>query len=119
MAPMISDTERQARIAGLRALADWLENTPTAPIAYGPERFVVPLHSNQAVEEFATEHGLSVVRDDEGNARSIVEFGDVQYEAYGYADFKEHCERSAERAARNWAERNGQEIRPAAEAVSA
>ncbi|MFE0137665.1 hypothetical protein ACFWY6_39830 [Streptomyces sp. NPDC059037] len=116
MAPMISEDERQARIDGLRALADWLESTQTAPVAYGPDRFVVPLHTNEAVEEFAADHELTVEYDDEGNARSTIEFGSVVYQVYGYVNFAEHCERGAERQARTWAERQGLEIiRPAAD----
>jgi hypothetical protein len=118
VAPMISE-EKQSRIDGLRGLADWLESSPTVPVPnYGPERFVVPLHTNQAVEAFAAEHGMTVEYDDEGNARVTVAFGPVQYEAYGYVDFLQHCERSAERNARSWAERKGLELRPA-EQVSA
>lgn len=115
-------TDRNPRtetIEGLRALADFLEANPTVPVpTYGPHQYNVPLHTNQAVEEFAAEHGLTVQYDDEGNARVKAEFGRVLYEAYGYVDFKEHCDRNAERNARSWAERKGLELRPA-EQVSA
>lgn len=119
MAPIIAE-QKQAQINALRTLADWLETSPAAPVASIGQRFVVPLHANSAVEAFAAEHDIKVRYDDEGNARASVEFGPVVYEAYGYVDFKEHCERSAEQQARGWAARKGMEIRPAdVEAVKA
>jgi hypothetical protein len=112
---MISD-RKQESIAGLRAFADFLESNPSLPVLTD-QRLLVPLHTNQAVQEFAAEHGLTVEYDEEGNAHTQLEFGPVMYYAYGYVDFREHCERDAEKRAREWAGRNGLELRPA-EAVA-
>lgn len=109
---MSNETERTASVAGLRALADWLESNPAVP-ALSDQRLLLALSTNAAVEEFATAQGLDVAFDDEGNASCNLKFGPIQYFAYGYADFAEHCERSAERRARQWAARKGLEIRPA------
>ncbi|WP_086710280.1 hypothetical protein [Streptomyces antimycoticus] len=111
------DENRAAFVAGLRALADFLEATPSVPEADG-QRLLLPLHTNPAVEAFAAEHNLTVEYNAEGNASADLVFGPVVYHAYGYVDFIEHCERSNERNAREWAARKGLEIRPA-EAVSA
>lgn len=111
---------KQGHIDALRALADWLEANPAAPVASIGQQFTVPLHTNSAVEAFAAEHNVEVQYDDEGNAEASVRFGPVVYRAYGYVDFKEHCERSDENRARRWAARKGMEIRPVgAEAVTA
>ncbi|MFE7232519.1 hypothetical protein ACFVAF_18035 [Streptomyces sp. NPDC057596] len=118
MAPIIAE-QKQKAIDGLRALADFLESNEALP-APTSQQLLVPLHTNAAVEEFATEHGLTVEYDDEGNAHTQVKFGPLTYYVYGYVDFSEHLERNAERNARRWAARKGMEIRPAAsEAVSA
>ncbi|WP_171108673.1 MULTISPECIES: hypothetical protein [unclassified Streptomyces] len=116
MAPIIAE-QKQKAIDGLRALADFLESDPSLPVPTS-QYLNVPLHTNQAVEEFASARGLTVEYDDEGNARTDLKFGPLTYHVYGYVDFAEHCERNAERNARNWAARKGLEIRPA-EAVSA
>lgn len=111
MAPIIAE-QKQNTIAGLRALADFLEAHPALP-APSSQNLLIPLHTNPAVEEFAVEHGLTVEYDDEGNARTQVQFGPLAYFVYGYVNFAEHCERNDERRARDWAERNGLELRSA------
>jgi hypothetical protein len=102
---------RAAFIAGTRKFADWLEANPqfTAPL---DSRFLLALHTNPAVEEFAAEHGLTVAYDDEGNASADLHFGPVVYHAYGYVDFIAHCERNHERQARRWAENKGLALVP-------
>ncbi|MFD4263972.1 hypothetical protein ACFWR9_41810 [Streptomyces sp. NPDC058534] len=111
MAPIIAE-QKQKAIDALRALADFLESNPALP-APSSQQLLVPLHTNPAVEEFASEHGLPVAYNDEGNASVTVEFGTLRYHVYGYVNFAEHCERDAERQARTWAERQGLELRPA------
>lgn len=111
------DEARAAYVASLRALADFLEATPSVPPG-GAQRLLLSLSTNSAVEAFATQQNLTVAYDAEGNASADMVFGPIAYHAYGYRDFKEHCERADERLARQWAARKGLEIRPA-EAVSA
>ncbi|MBL1100092.1 hypothetical protein [Streptomyces coffeae] len=106
------DEKRAAYVAGLRALADFMEATPSLPVPSIDQRFLLPLHTNAAVEAFAAEHGLTVVYSAEGNASADLVFGPMRYHAYGYVDFIEHCDRTDERSARAWAERKGMEIRP-------
>ncbi|MFD6874496.1 MULTISPECIES: hypothetical protein [unclassified Streptomyces] len=101
--------DRILLIAGLRALACWLETTPQAP-SPGNQRMLLPLHVNSAVEAFAAEHGLTVTHDDEGNASADMRFGPLSYHVYGYRDFDEHCENADARTARRWAARNGLRI---------
>lgn len=103
--------QRQQAIDGLRALADFLESTPSVP-TMGAQRMLLSLTTNPAVEAFAAEHGLSVRYDDEGNASADLKFGPLTYHAYGYVDFAEHLARRAEQQARSWAERKGLELRP-------
>jgi hypothetical protein len=74
----------------------------------------MPLHTNTDVENLAAELGLQPVQyDDEGNASVTVVFGPIEYEVYGYVDFKEHCEKREEHNARTWADKHGMEIHPA------
>lgn len=109
---MSKSLERAELIVGLRALADALEANASMPLPVVNSRWLVPLTTNAAVEEFAAGRGLTVEYDDEGNAGADVPFGPMTYHVYGYIDFAEHCERRAEKDARQWAERNGLEIRP-------
>ncbi len=105
--------ERRAEfIAGVRALAAWLEVNPQVP-APGDRRFLLALLTNGAVEAFAAEHGLRVCYDEEGNASCRVIFGPVCYRAYGYVDFQAHCERSEKRDAEQYATRHGLQLVPA------
>lgn len=104
-------TNRSEFIAGLHAFADWLGQNPQVR---GPEGqyFLLALSTNQAVEEFADEHGLSVTVDSDGNASCDLTFGPITYHAYGYADFAEFCRADSERRARAWADRNDMVIQP-------
>lgn len=104
--------KRLMAIAGLRALADFLESDPSRPVP-SSQHLNVPLMKNPVVEEFAAGQGLAVEYDDEGNASTDLKFGPLTYHVYGYVDFDAHIERHAETNARSWAERNGLEIRPA------
>jgi hypothetical protein len=106
-----STDRRSAFIAGVREFADWLEANPqfTTPL---DERFLLALHTNPAVEEFAAERDLTVDYDDEGNASVDLRFGPITYHVYGYVDFAEHCERNRERQARSWADRKGLALVP-------
>jgi hypothetical protein len=113
-------TDRNPRaeaIEGLRDLAAFLEANPSVP-TFGAQQVLLPLSSNQEVENFAAEHQLTVKYDEEGNASADLKFGPITYHTYGYVDFQEHLKRRAEKSARSWAERNGLELRPA-EQVSA
>ncbi|MFD3955851.1 MULTISPECIES: hypothetical protein [Streptomyces] len=103
-------TDRTQYIAGLRQLATWLEENPSVRVS-SDERFLVPLHTNSAVEEFAAKHSLPVVTDDEGNKSTQMQFGPITYYAYGYVDFAQHMAEDSERRARKWAEEQGLEIR--------
>ncbi|NUV65726.1 hypothetical protein G6W57_01170 [Streptomyces sp. CAI-121] len=107
-------TYRTEYIAGIRAFADWLENNPAVAVP-GSEKFLLPLHTNPAVEEFAAKHSLAVAADSEGNESAEVTFGPIAYQAYGYVDFNEHLARNDERNARRWAEKQGLEFRRAEE----
>ncbi|MFG2144271.1 hypothetical protein ACGFRG_08730 [Streptomyces sp. NPDC048696] len=102
-------SERAAFVAGLRRLADRLERTDL-PVPHD-QRFLLPLHTNLAVETFAQAHGLDVGYDREGNASADLDFGPIVFRAYGYVDFTRHCAREDERRARRWAAENGMEIR--------
>lgn len=110
---MISDrnSDRDAYIASLRQFADWLEQHPdvTPPRS---ARFLLPLTTNEAVEEFAATHGLTVEVDSHGNTEAVLHFGAIDYVAYGYADFSEFCKQSSEKQARTWADQNGMVIQP-------
>ncbi|WP_405506471.1 hypothetical protein OG323_06490 [Streptomyces cyaneofuscatus] len=104
--------DRTEYIAGLRAFADWLENNPTVQ-GPGGQRLLLALSTNSAVEEFAAQHNLTVVTDDEGNMSAELTFGPITYHAYGYVDFGQHVAAMNERRARRWAEEQGLEIRKA------
>lgn len=102
---------RDGYIAGLRQLADWLEVNPDVA-APSSGRFLLPLTTNPAVEEFAAPHGLDVEVDSNGNTEAVLHFGPIKYVAYGYADFNEFCKENNEKQARNWADKNGMIIQP-------
>ncbi|MGW7053066.1 hypothetical protein [Streptomyces sp. NPDC054887] len=104
-------TDRTEYIAGLRQFADWLEQNPEIPVSR--QRLLLALQTNPAVEAFAAEHGLTVTFDGEGNAFCSLQFGLIQYYAYGYADFKQHCADLDAKRARKWAETNGLAFVPA------
>ncbi|MFZ3569926.1 hypothetical protein ACOKM5_23250 [Streptomyces sp. BH097] len=110
MTDIIAD-HRGEYIAGLRALADTLESTPTMPCA-DSERILLPLGANSAVEEVATTHGLSVQYTEHGNAYTDLVFGPITYHVYGYVDFTAHVAQQDEKHARTWAKRHGMEIQP-------
>jgi hypothetical protein len=97
----------------LRAFADWLDANPDIDEPRG-QRFLLPLHTNQAVTEFAAEHGLTTEADAEGNLAAEITFGPVVYQVYGYVDFAAHRDASNERTARDWAEKHGMQITPQA-----
>jgi hypothetical protein len=104
--------DRTQYICGLRALATWLEDNPDVEAPVGL-RVLLPLTTNEAVEEFAAKLGQDVAYDDEGNASTTREFGPLQHHAYGYVDFAVSCDALDERSARRWAARKGLEIREA------
>jgi hypothetical protein len=103
---------RDAYIAGLRQFADFLEQHPAVEAPDG-QRMLLPLLTNEAVEEFATTHELTVVADQDGNKSAELVFGPVVYRAYGYVDFSLHLKQGQEKQARSWADRNGMVIEPA------
>ena len=109
MSNIIPSDSRAAYVAGLRDFANFLEANPEVQEP-GYQRLLLALTTNPAVEEFAAKHGLTVDRDDEGNASCDLRFGPVTFHAYGYTDFDEHCERGNERQARGWAAAKGLEI---------
>lgn len=98
-------------IASLRQFADWLEQNPDVEPPYS-SRFLLPLTTNPAVEEFAATHGLDVEVDSNGNTEAVLHFGSIKYVAYGYADFSEFCKENNEKQARDWAATNGMVIEP-------
>ncbi|MFJ2579991.1 hypothetical protein [Kitasatospora aureofaciens] len=104
---------RTSYTAGLREFADWLDTNPDIDAPDG-QRFLLPLHTNQDVLDFATDHDLTATADDEGNLSADITFGPVVYHAYGYADFDAHRNACDERTARSWAARTGQQITPQA-----
>ncbi|QQC89869.1 hypothetical protein [Streptomyces alfalfae] len=112
---MTTETTEQRRefIAGLRALADFLEATPSVPCSSSEERLLLPLHTNTAVQEFAAAHGLTVEYDEDGNAQINLPFGPITYNVYGYADFDAHYARRQEKQARTWAADHGLALFPA------
>ncbi|WP_435215814.1 hypothetical protein [Streptomyces sp. bgisy034] len=105
-------SKRAELIAGIRAFAYWLEQNPDVDDP-GEQRFLLALHTNQAVEEFVARHGLTAVVDDDGNASVDLFFGPITYHVYGYADFAQHLAERQERSARQWADQNGMTIQAA------
>lgn len=119
MAPIISK-QRAAYVDGLRAFADFLESTEVAVPSAG-QQMLLPVHTNDAVEAFAAEHGLTVQTSEDGAKKSAVfTFGPIEYKVYGYRNFAEHCDQTDEATAHRWAARHGVELpSAAAESVSA
>ncbi|AZM54136.1 hypothetical protein DMA15_17460 [Streptomyces sp. WAC 01529] len=111
MTDIIPD-QRSEFIAGLLQFADFLEATPSVPCTID-QRFLLPMSTNTAVEEFAAAHGLVVEYDDAGNANADLQFGPITYRAYGYVDFDAHYARRQEEQARTWAASHGLALRPA------
>lgn len=103
--------DRFEYVAGLRALADWLEQTPTAPVPT-TDQVLLPLLTNDAVAQFAGVHQLDVETDSDGNTCCRRHFGPLSIHAYGYADFTTFRDRVDERTARQWAARQGLTIQP-------
>ncbi|WP_409469134.1 hypothetical protein [Streptomyces sp. HC307] len=111
MSSSSQNPDRDAYIAGLRQLADWLEQHPDIAVPYVKE-ISVPLTTNQRVAEFATAAGVGVETDEDGNAKATVQFGLLTYYGFGYADFPSFNEQLAADRARSWAERNDMVIQP-------
>lgn len=110
--PISSTSARDEFVAGLRKFADFLEQNPDVKEP-GHQRLLLALTTNDAVESFAEEHGLTVELDKDGNASCDLVFDPVVYHAYGYVDFIKHCEQANEKRARDWAEAKGLAIVPA------
>ncbi|MFE5368103.1 hypothetical protein [Streptomyces mirabilis] len=109
--PQSSQDNRTEYIAGLRQLADWLEQHPDADVPYVAD-IAVPLFSNEAVEAFAAGNGLEVRIDSDGNASATVPFGRLVYRVYGYANWDAWKIHHDEKTARNWADKNDMVIQP-------
>ncbi len=107
-------SDRTQLTTGLRQFADWLETHPDVTPPRNP-RFLLPLSTNQAVVDFAAEHGLTTTADTEGNLSASLVFGSVTYEAYGYVDFATHLAAREEKDARDWADQHGLQITPRAD----
>jgi hypothetical protein len=103
--------ERDAYIAGLRELADWLERNPEIGVPRVAD-ILLPLMTNEAVEAQAASTGLEVRYDSDSNASATIEFGPIIYRAYGYADWDQHYAQQQEQRARNWADKHGMAIEP-------
>lgn len=102
---------RDAYIAGLRELADWLEQHPDADVPTAAD-IIVPVFSNEAVEAFAASNDVEVRVDSDGNASATVTFGPLIYRVYGYADWDAWKVQHDEKTARTWAERNDMVLQP-------
>lgn len=111
---MTTTDKRAEYIAALRQLADYLD--AHADVQLPSDRLLIVMHTNSAVEALATEHGLTVAYDAEGNASCDLVFGPIQYHAYGYTDFTAHSARLTEENAQRWAAEQGMTIVPADEA---
>jgi hypothetical protein len=101
-------TLRAQRIAGIRAMCDWLEANPGTQLPNW-DSVNVPLTTNAAVEAWADKHGVRdlIKYDSEGNASLNYMFGAVAMQVYGYADFAEHCNRAEERKMHEYATKHG------------
>jgi len=104
--------ERDAYIAGLRELADWLEQHPDVAFPRYSTAINVPLHDNARVEEFASAAGIEVEVDEAGDTSADIKFGPVVYHAYGYADWDRHIADHTENQARTWADKHDMVIKP-------
>lgn len=105
----MTDTDRAQFTAGLRQFADFLDAHEQYPTP-SDQRILLSLLTNDAVTEFAQQHGLNTAADGEGNLSVDLCFGPIVYHAYGYVDFAAHQAAHNERQARNWADRNGLEL---------
>lgn len=112
MSSVSQNPDRDAYIAGLRELADWLERNPDVAFPRYSREITIPLHANPQVEEFARAADLEVVTDEVGNASASVTFGAIVYRAYGYADWDQHIAQHHETQARRWADKNDMVIQP-------
>lgn len=111
MSSSSQNPDRDAYIAGLRELANWLEQNPAVEVPYVKEIAVV-LNDNPRVVEFAAAAGVEVETDKNGNTKARIKFGPLTYYGYGYADFSAFAEQLTADRARNWAERNDMVIQP-------
>lgn len=111
MSSVSQNPDRDGYIAGLRQLADWLEQHPDVDVPYVKD-ISLPLHGNPAVEDFAAAAGVEVETDKDGNTKASIKFGPIDYYAYGYADFRAFAEQLSGDRARKWADRNGMVIEP-------
>jgi len=109
--PRSSQDNRTEYIAGLRDLADWLEQNPETAVPAVAD-ILLPLMTNEAVEAHAASNGLEVRYDSAGNASAVSQFGPIIFRAYGYADWDQHYAQSQERHARAWADENDMVIEP-------
>jgi len=112
MSSSSQNPKRDAYIAGLRELADWLEQHPAAAYPRYSTQIAVPLVDNASVEAFAQEAGADVVTDDAGNASVTIPFGGLTYYVYGYADWDAWKVQHDEKTARGWADENDMVIQP-------
>lgn len=101
---------RAVYIQALHDLANWYTAHPQAPIP--PGRILVPLATNNDVQEVAASLDKTVKYDEEGNTSFTVTFGPVICHFYGYADFAEYSAREDSRRALKWAEENGMSVQP-------
>lgn len=97
-------------INGLRQLADFLTNNPTAPIPL--PRINVCVFANAKVTAFGNldDVQLTPTADDEGNLAITVMVGSIEYYVYGYANWDEHRATWEAKQARDWADKNGMQL---------
>lgn len=103
--------DRAEYIAGLRQLADWLEQNPETAVPQVAD-ILLALMTNEAVEAHAAAGGLEVRYDREGNASAVSQFGSVTYRGYGYADWDQHIAQHEASRAHDWADKNDMVIQP-------
>lgn len=111
MSTSSQNPDRDAYIAGLRQLADWLEQNPSVAVPYTKD-ISVPLHSNPRVAEFAAAADVDIETDDAGNTQATIKFGPLTYYGYGYADWDNHLAEHYENQARTWVDKHGMVIEP-------
>lgn len=112
---MSTQSGREQFVAGLRDLADWLEETPQVPVPGNPQSVLLYLRTDEEVVRLAEAIGHTADRADHVAAFDVV-FGPITYHVYGYEDFAAHLDRNQEATARDWAARHGMAIAPAADA---
>ena len=95
---------RDAFVDGMREFADFLDSHPDVQAPHD-EKFLLPLHTIDAVVSFAARFSRAedVRIEDDGAAFFELSFGPIVYQAYGYADFDDYCKRMYESRARDWA----------------